>query len=82
MALMEHSESGASYIEGVDITIHEIITVELSASNITDGELLSNVLKQTHHRINAILSDGTYSTKQCYETVRIKRTFHSSHPKK
>ncbi|ATF09100.1 hypothetical protein BTN50_0573 [Candidatus Enterovibrio altilux] len=51
----------------VDINTHAIMATELSASNVTDGEVLPNLLKQTHQKINEILSDSVY------DTVRIKR---------
>ncbi|ATF09968.1 hypothetical protein BTN50_1494 [Candidatus Enterovibrio altilux] len=49
---------------------------------VTDSEVLPNLFKHTSRRINEILGDGAYNTRQCYETVRIKQGFHSSHPKK
>ncbi|ATF08881.1 Mobile element protein [Candidatus Enterovibrio altilux] len=37
-----------------DINTHEIIAVELSAANVTDGEALSNLFKQSYRKINEI----------------------------
>ncbi len=39
----------------------------------TDGKVLSNLLKQASRRINEILGDGAYDTIQCCETARITR---------
>ncbi len=58
----------------VDINAHEIITAELSAPSMTDGEILLSLLKQTGRGINEISADCAYDTKQYYKTVRIKRT--------
>ncbi|ATF10461.1 Mobile element protein [Candidatus Enterovibrio altilux] len=51
---------------------HEIIAVELSASNMTDGEVLPNLLKQTRRRINDISGNGSYYIQKYNETIRIK----------
>ncbi|WP_394336771.1 hypothetical protein [Candidatus Enterovibrio altilux] len=49
------------------------MTAELSASNITDSTVLPNVFKQTRCRLNETSGDKAYDTRQCYETIRIKR---------
>ncbi len=41
--------------------------------NVTDGEVLLSLLKQTCRKINKISADGAYETRQCDGTVRIKR---------
>ncbi|ATF09278.1 hypothetical protein BTN50_0764 [Candidatus Enterovibrio altilux] len=56
----------------VDVNIHGSIVAKLSASNVTNGEVLPNLLKQTRLRINEILANGAYDTRQCSETVPIK----------
>ncbi|ATF09772.1 hypothetical protein BTN50_1286 [Candidatus Enterovibrio altilux] len=56
----------------VDIHAYEIIAAELSATNMADGGVLSNLLKQSHRKANGILADGVYDSRQCYETVRIR----------
>ncbi|MBE4517200.1 transposase, partial [Vibrio parahaemolyticus] len=53
----------------VDTNTHEIIAVELSLSNVSDGEALPNLLKQTRRRINEISGDGAYDTRLCYEAI-------------
>ncbi|EGR08377.1 transposase DDE domain protein [Vibrio cholerae HE48] len=57
----------------VDANTHEIIAAELSLSNVTDAEVLPNLLKQTRRKIAEISGDGADDTKGCYETIRIKR---------
>nr|BCN22413.1 putative transposase [Vibrio mimicus] len=57
----------------VDTNTHEIIAAELSLSNVTDAEVLPNLLKQTRRKIVEISGDGAYDTKACYEAIRIKR---------
>lgn len=57
----------------VDTDTHEIIAAELSLSNVSDGEVLPNLLKQTRRRIVEISGDGAYDTRLCYEAIRIKR---------
>ncbi len=57
----------------VDTDTHEIIAAELSLSNVSDGEGLPNLLKQTRRRIVEISGDEAYDTRLCYEAIRIKR---------
>ncbi|ATF09424.1 Mobile element protein [Candidatus Enterovibrio altilux] len=46
-----------------------MIAAELSASNVTNDEVLPHLFKQTHRRIHARPGDGAYDTIQCYEAV-------------
>lgn len=57
----------------VDTDTHEIIAAELSLSNVSDGEALPNLLKQTRRRIVEISGDSAYDTILCHEAIRIKR---------
>ncbi len=57
----------------VDTNTHEIIAAELILSNVTDTEVLPNLLKQTRRKIAEISGDGAYDTKGCYEAIRIER---------
>ena len=57
----------------VDTSTHEIIAAELSLSNVTDAEVLPNLLKQTHRKIIKISGDGTYDTRDCHDAIRVKR---------
>ncbi|WP_139158999.1 IS5 family transposase, partial [Vibrio sonorensis] len=66
----------------VDTDTHELIAAELSLSNVTDGEVLPNLLKQTRRRINEISGDGAYDTRLCYEAIRIKRAVPRIPPRK
>lgn len=47
----------------VDIHTHEIIGVELSLSNMTDAEVMPNLLKQIHREIRNNSGDGAYGTE-------------------
>ncbi len=57
----------------VDTSTHEIVAAELSLSNVTDAEVLPNLLKQTRRRIIEISGDGAYDTRDCYDAIRFKR---------
>uniref|UniRef100_UPI0018C1D8DC IS5 family transposase n=1 Tax=Vibrio anguillarum TaxID=55601 RepID=UPI0018C1D8DC len=57
----------------VDTDTHEIIATELSLSNVTNIEVLPNLLKQTRRKIVEISGDGAYDTKDCYEAIRRKQ---------
>lgn len=49
----------------VDTSTHEIVATELSLSNVTNAEVLPNLLKQIRRRIIEISGDGTYNTRNC-----------------
>ncbi|MEA5239112.1 IS5 family transposase, partial [Vibrio parahaemolyticus] len=57
----------------VNTNTHEIVAAELSLSNVTDAEVLPNLLKQTRRKIIEISGDGAYDTRGCYDAIRIKR---------
>jgi hypothetical protein len=58
----------------VDTSTHEIVAAEMSLSNVTDAEVLPNLLKQTRRKIIKISGDGAYDTRSCHDAIRIKRT--------
>ncbi|ATF09342.1 hypothetical protein BTN50_0834 [Candidatus Enterovibrio altilux] len=41
--------------------MYKIIAAEFSISNVTDGEVLSNLLKQADRKINETSADGAYT---------------------
>ncbi|ATF09392.1 hypothetical protein BTN50_0885 [Candidatus Enterovibrio altilux] len=41
----------------------QILAAELSAPNVTGGEVLHNLLKLTRKKINDILTDGAYDIR-------------------
>ncbi|NMU30495.1 transposase, partial [Vibrio parahaemolyticus] len=57
----------------VDTSTHEIVAAELSLSNVTDAEVLPNLLKQTRRKIIEISCDGAYDTRNCHDSIRIKQ---------
>lgn len=57
----------------VDTNTHEIIAAEMSLSNVTDAEVLPNLLKQTRRKIIEISGDGAYDTRDCHNAIRVKR---------
>ncbi|MCX8778420.1 IS5 family transposase [Vibrio parahaemolyticus] len=57
----------------IDTSTHEIVAAELSLSNVTDAEVLPNLLKQTRRRIIEISGDGAYDTRDCHDAIRFKR---------
>lgn len=56
----------------VDTHTHEIIAAELSLSNVTDAEVMANLLKQTHRKIRNISGDGAYDTRAYDDADRRK----------
>lgn len=59
----------------VDMHSYEIIAAELSLSNLTDAEVILNLLKQTYRKISNISGDSAYDSRECHEVIRRKRTF-------
>ena len=57
----------------VDTSTHEIVAAELSLSNVTDGEVLPNLLTQTRRKIVEIPGDGAYYTKNCHDATQSKK---------
>ncbi|HGZ6746075.1 TPA: IS5 family transposase [Vibrio parahaemolyticus] len=57
----------------VDTSTHEIVAAELSLLNVTDAEVLPNLLKQTRRRIIEISGDGAYDKRDCHDAIRFKR---------
>jgi hypothetical protein len=57
----------------VDTSTHEIVAAELSLSNVTDAEVLPNLLKQTRRKIIEISGDSAYDTRSCHDAIRVKR---------
>ncbi|ABU73878.1 IS5 family transposase [Vibrio campbellii] len=50
-----------------------LVAAELSLSNVTDAEVLLNLLKQTRRKIIEISGDGAYDTRSCHDAIRVKR---------
>ncbi len=64
----------------VDTSTHEVVAAELSLSNVTDAEVLPNLLKQTRRRIIEISGDGAYDTG--IATMPTVQASGSTHPSK
>ncbi|WP_372042970.1 MULTISPECIES: hypothetical protein [unclassified Vibrio] len=57
----------------VDTNTHEIIATELSLSTVKNGEVIPNLLEQTHRGILVMSDDGVYGMRACDAAVYIKR---------
>nr|WP_259345143.1 IS5 family transposase [Vibrio parahaemolyticus] len=56
----------------VDTSTHEIVAAKLSLSNVTDAEVLPNLLKQARRKIIEISGDGAYDSRRCHDAIRVK----------
>ncbi|OLQ75743.1 IS5 family transposase [Photobacterium proteolyticum] len=56
----------------VDADTHQVISAELSLSTVTDGEVLPELLKKTHRKIQSVSGDGAYDTRLCYQAIKRK----------
>ena len=71
----KHGNDGKRRVWGklhiaVDISTHEIVT---AVFNVTDAEVFPYLLRQTLCKIIEISGDGAYDTRNCHNTIRIKR---------
>ncbi|GHY76109.1 transposase [Vibrio cholerae] len=83
MAKVKHGTDGKRRVWrklhlAVDTSTHEIVSAELSLSNVTDAEVLPNLLKQTRRRIIEISGDGAYDTRVATMLYGSSELFHSS----
>jgi len=54
---------------GVDEASGEIVAMELSTNDVSDGEVLPDLLDQIEETISDISADGAYDQKGCYEAL-------------
>ncbi|CAH1583666.1 hypothetical protein THOE12_70106 [Vibrio rotiferianus] len=66
----------------VDTSTHEIVAAKLSLSNITNAEVLPNLLKQTRSKIIDISVDSAYDTRNSVMLYGSSEQFHLSHHEK
>ncbi|ATF09658.1 hypothetical protein BTN50_1167 [Candidatus Enterovibrio altilux] len=59
--------------------MHQIITIELSASNVIDGAVLPNLLKPTRRKINEVSAESVDGTKECTKSFVLNKWFHPSY---
>ncbi|ATF08678.1 hypothetical protein BTN50_0135 [Candidatus Enterovibrio altilux] len=50
--------------------MHEIIAAGLNVSNVTNGEVLSSLLKQIRRRIDEVSCHRAYDTRQYFESKK------------
>jgi IS5 family transposase len=54
---------------GVDEQTKEIVTVEVTASNVHDSQVLPRLLTQIPGTVGQVSGDGAYDTKACYASI-------------
>ena len=57
----------------VDTSTHQIVSAEISMTNVGDSEVLPTLLRPLRRRIVAVSGDGAYDTRQCFEEVAKKK---------
>ena len=58
---------------GVDEATGEILAAVVTTNDITDGEVLSDILDGVTAEIEQVSGDGAYDQRQCYRAVRRRR---------
>jgi IS5 family transposase len=67
---------------GVDEATGEILAVVVSTNNITDAEVLNDVLDGVKGEIEQVSADGAYDQRKCYDAVRKRKAKAAIPPRK
>lgn len=54
---------------GIDEATGEIIAMELSTNEVSDGEIFPDLLNQIEETVNQVSADGAYDKKNCYDAI-------------
>jgi len=55
---------------GVDEQTGEIVAAVLSSNNVSDGEVLPQLLEQVQEPLSQVSGDGSYDQRGCYQVLR------------
>ncbi|HEY9621888.1 MAG TPA: IS5 family transposase [Crinalium sp.] len=55
---------------GVDEASGEILAAVVSTNNVSDGEVLPDILNAIEDEIEQVSADGAYDQRQCYDAIR------------
>jgi hypothetical protein len=67
---------------GVDEATGEILAAVVTTNDITDGEVLSDILDGINGEIEQVSADGAYDQRQCYTAVRRRKAKAAIPPRK
>lgn len=55
---------------GVDESTGEIVTAVITSNNVSDGEVIEDLLNQVEGQIGQVSADGAYDHRDCYNSIR------------
>ncbi|MCF6438784.1 IS5 family transposase [Pseudoalteromonas luteoviolacea] len=56
----------------IDAASHDIVSAELSMVNVSDGEVLGDLLRSLRRNVDRVTGDGAYDTRDCYDEIAAK----------
>lgn len=54
---------------GVDESSGEVVAMELTTNDVTDGEVFPDLLEQIAEKISCVSADGAYDKRNCYDAI-------------
>ena len=54
---------------GIDPATHEIVAAMVTTNDVSDGEVLKDLLDQPEDEIARVMADGAYDTRDCYDAI-------------
>jgi IS5 family transposase len=67
---------------GVDETTGEILAAVVTTNNVSDGEVLPDIIDAIEDEIEQVSADGAYDQRQCYDTIRGRKAKAAIPPRK
>jgi IS5 family transposase len=55
---------------GIDEATGEIVAAVVTTNNVSDGEVIEDLLEQVEETIDQVSADGAYDQKGCYKAIR------------
>ena len=54
---------------GIELKSQKVVAAALSTNDVTDDEVLSDLLEQVGENITSVGADGAYDSDKCYQTI-------------
>jgi IS5 family transposase len=67
---------------GVDEGTGEILVAVVSTNNVSDGEVLPDIIDAIEDEIEQVSADGAYDQRQCYDAIRARQAKAAIPPRK
>lgn len=67
---------------GVDETTQEIVAAVATTNNVSDGQVIEDLLDQVEEEIEQVSGDGSYDKRNCYEAIKKRKARAAIPPRK